>query len=1104
MSPWLLLVIFAFGFGLLLGRRRWVFRRRAIGPLTEPATAKLTDNSAEASTAKLHRLGQKIEEFVNSSAHPRELTDHAEFGEAAALLGNPEVPLDIVVQYATGANANLACAAFAALALRSDRDNPVSTILPRLANIWPYPMYFALVYLDAVTDRPPLGAPLRYTQQWWTRNPILFTIFAEYFDRREKAGDRSGFGETLDSTPKSLIDEIDGFLQAITHPAAARLREELKNWSRRRVDRHFLETFGQFWTADDATRLLVEPADWQEDLVVAAEAVSHDPPHSVLVSGGSRVGKSSFLKLLWRRLANNGWSVFEAGGAELMAGQMYIGQLEERIRQLVSELDSSKRVAWYARDFVQIAESGTHKGQTASILDQVLPAIAAGRLVIFAEASPAAISRLLQLRPSVRSIIEIYRLEPMKEDGGAKIVAEVADRMSSEARLKVEPSAIDAVRHLSQHYLGPNPFPGSALDLLKASANRTLAGGNLVLSGEDVLSTLSQVTGLPLSILDDSQRIDLASIRQFFAERLMGQDEAVGAVVDRIAMLKAGLTDPSKPIGVYLFAGPTGTGKTELAKTLAEFLFGSPDRMIRLDMSEFQTQESTAKILGERGVSEVSDSLIERVRKQPFSVVLLDEFEKAHTNVWDLFLQMFDDGRLTDANGRTADFRHSIVILTSNLGATSHVGMGLGFLPDGSNYSDDQVLRAVSQTFRPEFVNRLDKVIVFQPLSRPIMRSILLKELRSVLDRRGLRHREWVVEWEPSALEFLLDRGFSANMGARPLKRAIDQYLLAPLAASLVEHRYPEGDQFLFVRSNGTAINVEFVDPDEDVPMAEPAVPAAATTSLKQMLLAATGSSDEHRALAQTVSAIKARLASGEWQHRKSGLQQQLNEPDVWSRADRHQLFAQFTLMDRVEEAARTVDRLDRRMEAGPKGQGRKGMISRLALQLMLVEQGIVDAMENAPIDALVVVDPVLTADARSTNNAWCERVFAMYSSWANRRHMQFAALNFAASKGSPILQVSGFGAYRTLKQEMGLHVLEQPDNDRAVARVTVAAGPDVEPDATHGYEIAAKLLAEAGEVGTIVRRYRDGPAPLVRDGRGWRSGRLDVVLRGDFDLIEG
>src|SRR5262249_40581945 len=287
----------------------------------------------------------------------------------------------------------------------------------------------------------------------------------------------------------------------------------------------------------------------------------------------------------------------------------------------------------------------------------------------------------------------------------------------------------------------------------------------------------SQLTGLPVSILDTRERIDLGSIRSFFTQRVIGQDEAVASIVERIAMLKAGLNDPSRPVGVFLFSGPTRPRQTEPAKTTAEYLFGSTERMIPLDMSEFQTPESTANILGS-GMPGEPDSLISRVRKQPFSVVLLDEFEKAHPRIWDLFLQVFDDARLTDSLGQVADFRHCIIIMTTNLGATSHQTSNLGFAPAADVFTPEQITRAISQTYRPEFQNRIDKILVFQPLTRELMRVILKKELDAVLERRGLKDRDWAVEWEFSALEFLLEKGFTPEMGARPLKRAIEQYVM--------------------------------------------------------------------------------------------------------------------------------------------------------------------------------------------------------------------------------------------------------------------------------------------------------------------------------------
>src|SRR5215208_447334 len=371
---------------------------------------------------------------------------------------------------------------------------------------------------------------------------------------------------------------------------------------------------------------------------------------------------------------------------------------------------------------------------------------------------------------------------------------------------------------LAKQYLDEKAAPGNLLLLLEATGRRLLAegGGPDEIKLDDLLVTLSQLTGLPAQILDEREGLDLAELRAFFGRRVLGQPEAVDCLVERVAMIKAGLTDPTRPQGVFLFVGPTGTGKTEIAKTLADFLFGSPERMIRLDMSELQTWESQARILGETDETSDSAALVNQIRKQPFSVVLLDEFEKAHPSVWDLFLQVFDDGRLTDRRGNTADFRHSVIIMTSNLGATLPHGASVGFSQEQAQFAAGSVERAVGRAFRREFVNRIDRVVVFRPLGRGVMRDLLRKELNDVLTRRGLRTRQWAVEWDESAVEFLLEKGFTADLGARPLKRAVERYLLSPLALTIVNHQFPEGDQFLFVRSSPDAqsLDVQFVDPD--------------------------------------------------------------------------------------------------------------------------------------------------------------------------------------------------------------------------------------------------------------------------------------------------
>jgi ATP-dependent Clp protease ATP-binding subunit ClpC len=382
------------------------------------------------------------------------------------------------------------------------------------------------------------------------------------------------------------------------------------------------------------------------------------------------------------------------------------------------------------------------------------------------------------------------------------------------------------------------------------------------------------------------------------------------------------------------------------------------------------------------------------------------------------------------------------------------------------------------------------------------------KELAAIEDRRGLRERAWAVEWEASAIDFLLDRGFSLEMGARPLKRAIDQHLLAPLAATLVEHRFPEGDQFLFVRSNGQAIEVEFVDPD-----AGPGAPAPpeddeeAELSLPAIILRPSGTAEERTSLATHWRQIEAEFDGEAWRSQVEELRQAVADPAIWQRADRHRTFSRMELADRVAEATRTAEGLMRRYEStrGRDGRAARELAGRLALQLWNVAQGIADFRTEAPVDVLLRIEPVLDAggdDGRAA--AWCRRLAGMYRQWAGKRHLQFREL---PPVNDGILHIIGFGAFHTLAAENGLHVLEEDQGSdgthRIVARVGAVSGPQgPAPLAGDVRAVADRLLAVLPASTTIVRRYRERPAPMVRDAANWRSGRLAAVLGGDFDLV--
>jgi ATP-dependent Clp protease ATP-binding subunit ClpC len=1101
-----IVIAVAAGFAWRLGFLRWAGQ-------DSPADAAATTSSEHiALTSRLHELDNIIQPTAGATAHPRELLDVPEFNEAVGLLQESNVPLETVRQYALGDNFVLSCIGLAALSRRPDRADGLDDVTAFFDNLAPWGMHFALQYFLAVEPRPPMGAPTVGARDWWRENAFIRSFFRDYLSQRERLGDAPEFGPTLQETPIEQKAVIKAFLECLKHPLAKALTEQLDKLRRAHVDRAFLNSFGRFWSDEKVFNTLIEPEPWCEALSAAEASSLKSPMRSLLASGDPGVGKTSFLRLLARRLGREGWTVFEASGADLMAGQQLFGQLEGRIQRAVEELAVSKKLIWYIPDILQIAQSGRHQGQAASILDQILPAISADRLIAWAETSPASTSRLLRSRPVLRSILDVIRLEPLDQDETLALAHEFVRRVSGKLHLRIDPGCIHVAVSMARQYLGTTSFPGSVIDLLKLTVDRVAKADNTPIEPHDVVLTLSQMTGLPTSILDNKERVDLAAVRAYFASRVIGQDEAIAAVVDRIAMLKAGLNDPSKPVGVFLFAGPTGTGKTELAKTLSEFLFGSTERMIRLDMSEFQTPESTAKILGSIEESTPTDSLINRVRKQPFSVVLLDEFEKAHTNVWDLFLQVFDDGRLTDQLGQVADFRHCIIILTTNLGATSHRGSGLGFSPATHTFSDEQVLRAVGRAFRPEFQNRLDKVIVFRELSRDLMRSILKKELAHILERRGLKDREWAVEWEASALEFLLEKGFSPEMGARPLKRAIEQYLVAPLAAAIVEKRLPEGDQFVFVRSDGRAIQAEFVDPDNDAfrPTSAVETSPGKPIALPAMILAPSGTGTEVAALDAEYIGVEQTIASEAWEEQKASLSGRMLASDFWTSPDRHETLARLALMDRVKAAASTAQSLRTRLAKGTKrsGTSSRELVQRLALQLHLVKEGTKDVFEAAPVEAALLVEPTLErkGDSKAAQQ-WCSQLVGMYRAWAGNRRMQIAEFPGEQSTSLPLLLISGFGAHRCLSQEIGLHVLELTDDDdgprRATARVRVVTTPLEDLGADKLRLALHEALSRAGSSNAVVRRYRGAPAPLVRDvAGGWRSGRLEAVLRGDFDLI--
>ena len=843
---------------------------------------------------------------------------------------------------------------------------------------------------------------------------------------------------------------------------------------------------------------------------------------SVVLAGEPGVGKTTLYTVFAKQCIQQGWVIFEAGSTEILAGQSYVGQLEARMQELFKNLSGNRKVVWIIPNFHELLFAGWHRDNPRGVLDMLIPYLENGALTVIGETEPEAYERLIQRKPQVRAVLQRIQLDPLDSEE-TMAVAKAWNRACQDKALAGPISAeiMEEAFHLAQQYLDKAVAPGNLIDFLKL-AQLNDPDSNDPLTIEDLFESLSQLTGLPANILDERQMLDLEALSSLFQTRVLGQPEAVNCLVERVAMIKAGVNDPSRPAGVFLFVGPTGTGKTEIAKTLAEFLFGSPERMIRFDMSEFMTEDSLNRLLGNNEEMTGSKALVNQVRKQPFSVILLDEFEKAHPNIWDLFLQVFDDGRLTDRRGNTADFRHSIIIMTSNLGAAIPHGSQVGFSGDRKTFSESNVTRTVSSTFRPEFLNRIDRTVVFRPLSKSVVRDILLKELSNVLTRRGLRNRDWAVEWEDSALEFLLEKGFTAELGARPLKRAIERYLLSPLAITIVNNQFPEGDQFLFVRSNGKGIDVEFIDPDaneepefEDESAGEFDA-AGAGESLKSIILDPMGVHSEVMRLQEIYEALNDEVNSDDWQTMKSEALEMTSSPAFWESEERFEVLGDVEYLDRFERALDTAYSLLIRLK-GESDEERpsysKILIQRLAHRLYLLESAFDGEDEVLPRDAFICVEPSIEGD-REAALKFAGKVSQMYLEWASKRQMRHKVLLDDRLDGDRtrrfILAVAGLGAYSILKEENGIHVWEEPGEgksfERIKVRVFIAPQPALPGDTT------VKLLDQAEDrfkemegLRKIVRRYRQLPSPLVRDGiQGWRTGRLDRVFEGDFDLISG
>jgi ATP-dependent Clp protease ATP-binding subunit ClpC len=1108
---------------------RWIagYRRRrgertdarltggAVSPV--PGGRELDTEQQQLLRAEADRLEER---FEGAAASRNVLLADDAFRRVLARVRSFELPTESLVSLASSYDGWVARLVLPLLAEREDI--PDRWLLMVVRRLPPAPWDLAGMLLLSLENAPGevIGNVLAKADD--VRNDDLAALITARVESGRESVDQELMRRHV---PLSMTEEIQGLLDTYELPPS--VEETFREWLESALDFGEVGRYVKLWSrpyAQEQTPALVEGrrAEVADELVASLAEL---PARSVVLVGEHGVGKTALVRAALEQL-EDGWVVFEAGAAQINADAMYVGQLEGRIEDLVQRLHGRQAI-WIFPAFEEALWAGTYANHPTGLLDTLLPHVESGTVRIVAEITPASYELLIAKRPRVQSAFRALRLRPLTE---TETVAVLEHALASHGEeLAADRAVLADAYELAQQFLPGVAQPGGALRLLQAAADDASERDARSFDTSDVLSALAALTGLPLALLDANRPLELEAVTAFFNERVLGQDVAVGTVVDRIALVKAGLTDPTRPLGVFLFVGPTGTGKTELAKTLAQFMFGSSSRLVRIDMSEYQTPDALERLLADTSVEGTGAPLIAAVRKDPFSVVLLDEFEKAAAPVWDLFLQVFDDGRLTDRSGRTTDFRRCVIIMTSNVGSALQAGPGLGFSGVEQPFNPGEVERALRRTFRPEFLNRIDQLIVFEPFGRSEMRELLAKELQDVVRRRGIRSKPWAIEVDESATAFLLEEGFSPTLGARPLKRAVEQHLLTPLARAMVGAEPPEGDQFLFVTAQGGRIQVRFVGLDENEPpgpaeaTAEPAAGEALDArDLRGLLRSGRFPPAAQRGLLAELGEIDLRLRN-EIIERKHVALDQLSAPGFWELDDRFDVLAEIEYLDRFEAACGTAaklgERLRRQLErsAGDGERTDADLCTLLASRLYVLGSALDGIDAAAPFEVFLRLRIVASPEGGGEDEReFLATLVDMYLAWSQRRGMQARVLE--RSDGEAVLHVGGLGCSVILAAETGLHVLEVADaqggpdarDGRSAERVTIGVqvtscwpGDRTHPDALARQ--AREAFASADAPAQVVRRYRSAPSSLVRDAvRGYRTGRLDSVLAGDFDLFAG
>ncbi len=546
--------------------------------------------------------------------------------------------------------------------------------------------------------------------------------------------------------------------------------------------------------------------------------------------------------------------------ALMVAGTKYRGQFEERIKAVMDEIRRSKNVILFIDELHTIVGAGSAEG-AMDASNIIKPALSRGELQCVGATTLNEYRKYIEKDAALERRFQTVKVEAPSVDEAVQILRGLRPKYEAHHKARLTDEALDAAVRLSDRYLTGRFLPDKAIDVMDEAGARARINAmtrppdvkeiekeiemiraekeaaikaqdfekaaalrdsekqakdkleriltewreqreerEVVVTADDIMHIVSRWTGVPLSRMEQKEAQKLLKMEEELKTRVIGQDEAVVAISKALRRSRADLKDPRRPIGSFIFLGPTGVGKTFLARSLAEFMFGDADALIQIDMSEYMEKFTASRLIGSPpgyvGYEE-GGQLSEAVRRRPYSVVLFDEVEKAHPDVMHLLLQILEEGKITDSLGRKIDFRNTIIIMTSNVGAElikRQTSLGFGAVSGHESYEQmrDKILEESKRTFKPEFLNRLDDMIVFHSLGRPDLAKIVNLEVAKVVDRIGTKAIKVLLD--PSAVEFLIDKGYDPTYGARPMRRAVEKFLEDPLAEELLRGNIKAGN----------------------------------------------------------------------------------------------------------------------------------------------------------------------------------------------------------------------------------------------------------------------------------------------------------------------